>query len=45
MFKLPGSLPRDSSVQPLLLADAVDLDVEGGEVAMGAALVIRQMFE
>ena len=44
-FKLPGSLPRASSTQPLLPADAVDLGVEGGEVAMGAALVIRQMSE
>jgi hypothetical protein len=42
MFKLPGSLPFASSTQPLLPADAADLGVEGGEVAMGGAPVIRQ---
>ena len=45
MFKLPGSLPFASNTQPLLPADAVDLALTGGEVAMGAALVIRQKVE
>ena len=45
MFKLPESLPFASNTQPLLPAVAVGLTLVGGEVAMGAALVIRQKVE
>jgi hypothetical protein len=45
MFKLPGSLPFASNTHPLPPAGAVGLTLVGGEVAMGAALVIRQTVE